>query len=368
MVDITQRLPVAPDAYGWARFPETERRIEYGRFRNVYLYITEVCQLRCSHCYMGERLESARVMPLEKVRTTLALWRKMGGSKLTLLGGEPTTHPHFRECVQAAYELGYEKVIVTTNGLGPARRGFLKFEPSLFNYVQISLDGGSHATHDLIRGPGTFRYALETARLLCRAGYDIRFICTVSRKNMADCLDLIRLADEIGATLVKYHVFSTIGTGKGDDSAALTPIEWVEFCDLLKQKEGQSRCQIWYQPTYARIEDLPGYYEQGYRGCVGRTMDRISIFPDGRCYICSYLFDTDFHFCTMDDEGIALNPGTNEFTLFAQALSNASRGSCKSPAGCCGGCPAEKYAMGAASCETYPDIVPVCRLWKSDTV
>lgn len=368
MAEIIEKIPVAPDHYGWARFPETEKRIEYGRFRNVYLYITEVCQLRCSHCYMGERLDLARVMPLEKVRKTLALWRQMGGSKLTLLGGEPTTHPQFRECVQAAYELGYEKVIITTNGLGPARRTFLNLDPSLFNYIQISLDGGSKETHDRVRGPGTFKYAVETSKTLAAAGYDVRFICTVSKNNVADCLDLIALADEIGVTLVKYHVFSTIGTGKGDEGAALTPVEWVEFCDALKQQQGRSKCQIWYQPTYVRVSEVQKYYDEGYRGCIGRTMDRISIFPDGRCYVCSYLFDTDFQFCTMDEDGIRVNPGTNEFTLFAQALSRPSCGSCKSPASCCGGCPAEKYAMGAASCEAYPDIVPICRLWKSDAV
>ncbi|WP_406229529.1 hypothetical protein [Nocardia sp. NBC_01009] len=39
--------------------PEPQRidRVAYGRFRNVYLYITEACQLRCEHCYMGERLD-----------------------------------------------------------------------------------------------------------------------------------------------------------------------------------------------------------------------------------------------------------------------------------------------------------------------
>ncbi|WP_449434431.1 radical SAM/SPASM domain-containing protein [Pseudomonas putida] len=368
MADIIAREPAAPDYYGWARFPETQQRIEYGRFRNVYLYITEVCQLRCSHCYMGERLEHARVMPLAKVRSTLALWRQMGGSKLTLLGGEPTTHPQFRECVQAAYELGYEKIIVTTNGLGPARRAFKHLPPALFNYVQISLDGGSATTHDSVRGSGTFKYALESAKQLVDAGYDIRFICTVSKNNVEDCLKLVAVADELGVTLVKYHVFSTIGTGKEDEGAALSPVEWVEFCDRLKGLQGKSRCQIWFQPTYVRLRDLPKYHEEGYRGCIGRTMDRISIFPDGRCYVCSYLFDTDFHFCTMDENGIKVNPGVNEFTLFAQALTQPSCGTCKSPASCCGGCPAEQYAMGGSSCSNYTDIVPICRLWKSDSV
>ncbi|MGH3699028.1 MAG: hypothetical protein ACRDRU_17415 [Pseudonocardiaceae bacterium] len=67
------------DAYGHARLPVSARapapehvgKIPYGRFRNVYLYITEACQLRCEHCYMGERLERALKMPFDQISQTL---------------------------------------------------------------------------------------------------------------------------------------------------------------------------------------------------------------------------------------------------------------------------------------------------------
>ena len=34
-----------------------ETRIHYRNFHNIFLYVTERCQLRCGHCYMGDRLE-----------------------------------------------------------------------------------------------------------------------------------------------------------------------------------------------------------------------------------------------------------------------------------------------------------------------
>src|SRR5579863_2189315 len=113
------------DAYGHARLPARAhdldvRRIEhleYGRFRNVYLYITERCQLRCKHCYMGDRLDRGLKMPWEEIVKTLTTWREMGGSKLTILGGEPTLHPDFIDVIRVAHRLGYEHVITTTNGL-----------------------------------------------------------------------------------------------------------------------------------------------------------------------------------------------------------------------------------------------------------
>lgn len=360
------------DGYGHARMPrgasvrEPERidRVAYGRFRNVYLYITEACQLRCEHCYMGERLDRALKMPLQQIVDTLATWRRLGGSKLTLLGGEPTLHPAYCDAIRMSRQLGYEHVITTTNAQKPALKKFRQLEPEDFAYVQVSMDGGSRETHDAIRGAGTFDIALDTTAELTYRGFDTRIICTVNKANQGDVLELLKLADALDASLVKFHVFSTIGTGHGNADIAMTPPEWVQFCDMLNQVAPEYKTRVWYQPTYARRDQMERYAVEGYQGCIGRTLDRISIFPDGRCYVCSYLFDTDLHFAQMVDGQVQLNHGVNEFDLFTSALAESSCGGCKVSA-CMGGCPAEELVMGKASCDAYDDIVPVCRLWKS---
>ena len=360
------------DSYGHARMPRNitmpapERidKVAYGRFRNVYLYITEACQLRCEHCYMGERLERALKMPLPKIVDTLTTWRKLGGSKLTILGGEPTLHPHYCEVIRLSRQLGYEHVITTTNAQKPALRRFRQLEPSDFAYVQVSLDGGSSATHNAVRGTGTFDAAMETTKELCERGFDTRIICTVNKANEADAMQLLRIADELGVSLVKFHVFSTIGTGHGNPAMAMTPPEWVDFCDQLNVVGPEHKTRVWYQPTYARKSQMERYAAEGYQGCIGRTLDRISIFPDGRCYVCSYLFDTDLYFAQMVDGQVQLNHGANEFELFTSVLAESSCGGCK-VGGCQGGCPAEEVVLGTSSCAAYEDIVPVCRLWKS---
>lgn len=360
------------NGYGHARMPrganvpEPQKidRVPYGRFRNVYLYITEACQLRCEHCYMGERLDRALKMPLPKIVDTLTTWRRLGGSKLTILGGEPTLHPHYCEAIRLSKKLGYEHVITTTNAQKPALRRFRQLAPDDFAYVQVSLDGGSQATHDSVRGAGTFDEAMETTRELAERGFDVRIICTVNKANERDVVQLLDIADVLGVSLVKFHVFSTIGTGHGNPEMAMTPLEWVVFCDRLNTVAPQYNTRVWYQPTYARRDQMERYAAEGYQGCIGRTLDRISIFPDGRCYVCSYLFDTDLHFAQMTDGQVQLNHGVNEFDLFTSVLNESSCGGCKS-SGCMGGCPAEEVIMGESSCAAYEDIVPVCRLWKS---
>jgi uncharacterized Fe-S cluster-containing radical SAM superfamily protein len=189
-------IPGRRDGYGHARTPRQHTapqptrigRVEYGRFRNVYLHISEACQLRCQHCYMGERLTRASKMTLPQIVDTLTTWRRMGGSKLTILGGEPTLHPDFAAAVHAGRQLAYEQVITTTNGQAPARRKLSLMQPADFAYIQVSLDGGSPDTNDGIRGTGTFGEALTTIANLTARGFDARIICTVNRANISDAL------------------------------------------------------------------------------------------------------------------------------------------------------------------------------------
>lgn len=111
---------------------------------------------------MGERLNRALKMPLPQIVETLSIWRRMGGSKLTILGGEPTLHPDYCGAIRAAKQIGYEHVITTTNAQLPALRKLRQLEPDDFAYVQVSLDGETAASHDTIRGAGTFNKILET--------------------------------------------------------------------------------------------------------------------------------------------------------------------------------------------------------------
>ncbi|MEV6985588.1 radical SAM protein [Sphaerisporangium sp. NPDC051017] len=106
----------------------------------------------------------------------------------TILGGEPTLHPRYEDTIRLAGQLGYEHVITTSNGLRPARRKFARLQPNDFAYVQISPDGGSPATHDVVRGPGTFDETMETVGEPAQRGFDTRIICTVNKANQGDCL------------------------------------------------------------------------------------------------------------------------------------------------------------------------------------
>lgn len=332
-------------------------------FRNVYPYITEKCQLRCDQCYLGERLERAATMSLDQALTNLRIWRDLGGTKICFLGGEPTLYPQFEEAVRYANRLGYEKVVLDTNGLQLALDKLGNLDCSDFTYIQISLDGASPETNDRIRGEGTWRVVVNTTKELCKKGFDVRIICTVSKANIRDCLNILPIADDLGVTLVKYHIFSGIGKGREKTQWLLNPYEWIEFIDALLEQRGRYRAKIQYQPSYAREEVGYRYLSEGYEGCIGRKLDRVSIFPDGKVYVCSYLFDTDLNFASVVNGQVRIKKGFNELDLFVGQDDECSH--CKFNEICAGGCPAEKIITGSLPCKRYDGIFPICRLWKS---
>lgn len=123
-------------------------RVHYRRFHNIYLYITERCQLRCGHCYMGNRLERGLSLPYEKAASTISYFRRLGGEYITFLGGEPTLHRDLPRMVDHALAEGYTQVMINSNGL--LERTIDRIAPERLHYISFSLDGATAETHNLV--------------------------------------------------------------------------------------------------------------------------------------------------------------------------------------------------------------------------
>ncbi|HVE86320.1 MAG TPA: radical SAM protein [Myxococcales bacterium] len=331
-------------------------RIHYRRFHNIYLYVTERCQLRCGHCYMGDRLERGLNLDYQKAVGIMDYCRRLGGEYITFLGGEPTLHRDLPRMVDHALAAGYTQVMINSNGL--LERTIDQIAPEKLHYISFSLDGATAATHDAIRGAGTYDKTVPCIRETVQAGYAVRLLTTISQVNIKEAEAILALADEIGVKMVNFHVFSEEGRGIANPSWSLTPDEWIAFYDHLETLKHQFKTSIWYPPTYATRAKLPRYVEEGYRGCVGCSLDRLSIFPDGRCYVCSVLFDEPVHFANLTDKGLELNRERNEFELFMSSARSAAEPWLT-------GCPAEQLLEKNGKKRPPDHLVSMCRLWKS---
>jgi MoaA/NifB/PqqE/SkfB family radical SAM enzyme len=305
---------------------------------------------------MGDRLERGLSLSLEDARRIIRSCRKLGAEYITFLGGEPTLYRDLPAVVAYANECGYQQVMLDTNGLNPKR--ILSIPPPQLYYVTVSLDGASATTHDRVRGAGTFERTVSAIGEFVSRGYRVRINCTVFKFTLHEAPALLGFAERAGVKLVNFHTFSEEGLGIGKTDWSLTPDDWIGFYESLEAIKDRFSVSVWYPPTWAKRSALPHYVDEGFRGCLGCSLDRLSIFPDGRCYVCSVLFDRAVHFATMTADGLILNREKNEYNAFSKAMAGADESWLS-------GCPAEDVLNEQGKPPTPDTFVSMCRCWKA---
>ncbi|MEU4300328.1 radical SAM/SPASM domain-containing protein [Kitasatospora aureofaciens] len=328
----------------------------------LFLYITEKCQLRCQHCYMGSRLDAERRMTPAMVEDILSSLRVAYGQyKVYLLGGEPTTHPQFGDILDICKSQGY-KAVLTSNGLiAPKTWPLLKGRLDSFSF---SMDGARQETHEQMRGEKTWRPLLASMKRAVADGFQTRAIFTVTTANRDDVFDAIDLADSIGLEMLSFHYFTPTGLGLDKPHFQIPPTEWAQLCGQIREAAAGRRVRVFYPPAFATADQLPALRAAGYGGCTARNLERLAIFPDGRVYICSAFFDTDLHYGEFRDGAIhpRLQDGISELTLVNTISANCR--TCSHSSTCGGGCAAYDHlqkTLTSSDCDRTT--IPVCPLW-----
>lgn len=328
----------------------------------LFLYITHKCQLRCDHCYMGDRLDNEIRMSPSKVEEILSGLRVLYGQyKVYLLGGEPTTHPELDAILDVCKDQGY-KVVITSNGLIPAK--VWPVMDTRIDSFSFSMDGAQQKTHEDMRGPNTWRPLLCSMERAIEDGFQTRAIFTVTTANRGDVFDAIDLADRAGLEMLSFHYFTPTGLGHDKPHLQIPPAEWMELCQDIRRHAASRNVRVFYPPAFATPAQLPEISGQGYGGCTARNLERLAIFPDGRVYICSAFFDTDLYYGTWRDGAIVprLHKGKSELTLVSKTAPGCR--SCSHASVCGGGCAAYDHLQRTLiSTECDQQTVPICPLW-----
>lgn len=162
----------------------------------VYFELTRRCNLACQTCFNNSH------RPLHDELTTLEILDildqldQLGTFEIRFTGGEPTTHPNFREIVAFGRERGFY-VSLGTNGVysDPVRSWIYE---SGVNWFIVSLDG-TEEVNDQVRGRGTYRQVVRTlSELALRPHLRVRLNMVVVRHNVHAIESLALLADEYG--------------------------------------------------------------------------------------------------------------------------------------------------------------------------
>lgn len=197
------------------------------------LEVTRRCNLRCDYCFVGWSRDWTSVMP---VPIALQIIREGAGQFqiLHLTGGEPFAYRALFELIEAGLELGYEEIMINTNGtllndgIGQRLAGY-----GSRMHISVSLDG-PEPIHDPVRGAGMFKLAAQGIDLLLGAGVRVTVMSVVTPAVLAELAhfipDLFRAhAGIVGVMLWPVGV-GPEGTQKpGVKLYPLTPVQLREL-------------------------------------------------------------------------------------------------------------------------------------------
>ncbi len=147
--------------------------------RYLEFQITDRCNLRCRHCYIGDGFHQD--LSTKRIFKVLNEFEEIQGLRLLLSGGEPLLHPHFWEINEVLREYPFRSVLLS-NGTLITKETSKKLH---VHEVQISLDGMKEG-HESIRGDGTFEKTLLAIDHLQEASIRVSIATMIHRGNIKE--------------------------------------------------------------------------------------------------------------------------------------------------------------------------------------
>jgi radical SAM protein with 4Fe4S-binding SPASM domain len=190
--------------------------------RYLEFQITDKCNLRCRHCYIGEPKNEEMSIP--QCKSVLDEFEKMQGLRLLITGGEPLMHSRFSDFNRLLPWYAFRKILFT-NGLMLDRKSV---EDLNVDELQVSIDGMERG-HDAVRGKGTFQRAIKAVEEALGADMQVSIATMVHRENLSEFGEMERLFRGFGVRDWTVDVPCPEGRLKGDDILQVGPETGGEF-------------------------------------------------------------------------------------------------------------------------------------------
>ncbi len=252
---------------------------------HVGLHVTDRCNLNCRHCLRDPAL-TPDDLPLSLITRVLDQARPYGIDHVALTGGEPFLHPEIVAIVDAIVDRGMTWRVVSngsrlatlTEVLG---RRALRLER--LRHITLSLDGAEEATHDAIRGAGSYREVMGAVALCTAVGAKFALQMAVHARNEHEIEAHAMLGAQLGAEAVSYA--SPTPTGTHIDAELRLPRRaW----DTI-----HARLDRLSQLLQIRVNAPEGYpSKQKFHVCGPWQSDSLHVNVAGQLSLCCQLSDT----------------------------------------------------------------------------
>jgi len=260
----------------------------------VQWHLTERCNLRCRHCYQAGTVSEMGYEEIcravDNIRSAIQSWvteyEMQMSPSFHFTGGEPFLRKDLFEILRYVRDCGFS-VSLMSNGTLIDSNMACRIKEAGVNDVQISLDG-IEATHDSLRGRGSYTRTLQGIGNLVDQGVEANINLTVCRINASQTARLVRLAEELGVSAIAFSRLVPTGRGKGLSDEALTGPEVASFYKELRKYKDNPKVVVTSRDPLAAIAGMDGEIPQAempIAGCAAGIFG-VTITADGTIMPC----------------------------------------------------------------------------------
>ncbi len=249
--------------------------------KGAYFYLTNACNLHCSHCYMFSGKAEARELSADEWTKVVDDFVSVGGKSITFSGGEVLAKKGWFRVLERAYQRGVSSTVLTNGTLWSGDQ--IRAAAPYIAEVQISLDGPTENTNARTRGPEAFNKAITAAKLFAAAGVRTSIAMTPT----LDTIDIFEegfrdfFEKEIAGTGINVRISHKLLPGRG--VSALEDSEKVHY-----RKIAQKLADIIYPHSKIRSFSLEHRPNEIHMNC---GFGGASISSTGDIYPCNRIGD-----------------------------------------------------------------------------
>ncbi|MCI8632963.1 MAG: radical SAM protein [Lachnospiraceae bacterium] len=281
------------------------------RIKNVYIEITNLCNLNCITCYNRSGLNQTRceLRFADLAYLMERLSSEFGCESFAFGGGEPFLYTEMNALLaymQAHTQFQFRFV---TNGTihMPEFFSLVHSDPARFQ-VQISLDGSCERINALTRGAGAFSRAAAFLDRLASPRFLPLVKMVLSQKNLDDAEAFFHMAISHGG-IPEYAFIHCNGNAADEwETKALTPQQKIHILKLLDRLNAQSPIKAVLPYSTRQCPLVDPDYDMA-----------VLIKTDGCVQPCQLLYDPRFSIGNiLTDSKETLTAGMNRISKLAQ--------------------------------------------------
>ena len=164
---------------------------------NCTMEISYYCTLKCKHCYLkGLRNKEKTELTTKEIKSFIDQFKKLGGTFLTITGGEPFLRNDILEIIKYARNK-YIAVSILTTGNFLTKQIIDELSNLYIHQIQFSLYGANAKTHDSITQiNGSFKKTMEAINY-SKTKLDTHISLSINSLNINNYEELIKFVKKL---------------------------------------------------------------------------------------------------------------------------------------------------------------------------